>query len=804
MATHSRTLLTIGALALCLTVGSASASHDWSGFRGPHQSGGIDGATLIGPGGGTLSVGWKVALGSGYSSVIVAEGQAMAMFADGDADYLGAYDVKSGAEKWRYRIADTYAGHDGSHDGPISTPIYSDGRVFGLGAWGHLFSVDAKSGKQVWATHLVDDHGGVKPHYGFTSSPTISAGVLVVETGAPEGKAISGFDPATGKLLWSLGDDRVQYHSPIAATVNGSPMVIAAGSTKIHGIDAASGKELWSYEHGGDQRAMGGETIVPVPAGDGRFFIMHTTDASSMIQVSYSDETGYGAEKLWETSELKTSYVTPLYHEGAIYGISGRVLNCIDAATGERRWRSREPGDGFLTRVGDQIAIVTKPGTVHVIKASAEGYEELARMELFGEHSWSEMAFADGALFARSMNELARIDVTQQAEAGGSSATWLGQTKFGAFLEELHAADNKMALLDAFMAKQPSFPIVEKPNVVHFVFRGEASDVGIVGDMIGFRREDPMQRVDGTDFFYYSTRLEPNAAVTYGFIKEFEDEPSADPLNAESADGLFGEVSFFAMPAWEAPRHIAEADTSRRGSLEEVSWEREVKESVDGVETTKKEQRSVKVYLPAGFDRKNGTRYPVLYMFGGREALAQGGLKETLDNLIGERVQPMIAVFVLPRADEEEESVGRRDDYIEMVAGEIVPLIDGRYPTVATPAGRACAGGGGFGAAALVAAAQKPDVFGRVGSHSAMLFSTPVGEMLPSADESTLMVYMNWGTYDMRSPHEAWDMAEDNRRAWSAMRAKGFHPAGGEVPQGYGWKCWRGQTDEMLSALFPL
>ena len=45
------------------------------------------------------------------------------MFTAGDADVLAAFSVDTGDELWRYRIADAYAGHDGSHDGPISTPL---------------------------------------------------------------------------------------------------------------------------------------------------------------------------------------------------------------------------------------------------------------------------------------------------------------------------------------------------------------------------------------------------------------------------------------------------------------------------------------------------------------------------------------------------------------------------------------------------------------------------------------------------------------------------------------------------------
>ena len=45
------------------------------------------------------------------------------MFVAGDDDVVAAFDSESGEEIWRYRISETYKGHDGSHDGPISTPL---------------------------------------------------------------------------------------------------------------------------------------------------------------------------------------------------------------------------------------------------------------------------------------------------------------------------------------------------------------------------------------------------------------------------------------------------------------------------------------------------------------------------------------------------------------------------------------------------------------------------------------------------------------------------------------------------------
>lgn len=547
---------------------------------------------------------------------------------------------------------------------------------------------------------------------------------------------------------------------------------------------------------------MGGRTIVPLPAGEGRFYLMNKVDSSTMFEVAQDDKGAYSVSELWSSNSIRGSYVTPVFHQGYIYGISGRVLTCVDAATGEIQWRSREPGDGLLTMAGDKIVVMTKPGSLHVAEASPEGYREIASLELFGEHSWSEVAIAGGHLFARSMDEIARIDVTATGEADDGKS-WIANTAFGRFLSELDAAEDKNAAIDAFMSRQTRFPIVEGSDIVHFVLRGEATDVGIVGDHVGYRREDPMTRVPGTDLFHSSTRFEPDASLTYGFIQDFG-EPIADPLNPEAAKGLFGDVSWLAMPAWHEESFLDEAPASKQGRLETVEWTRDVTKKVDGEEQTTQESREVQVYLPVGFDPAADKRYPTIYFHGGTGALEEGSTKNALDNLIGEFVQPVIGVFIMRREDAEDDDPGPLKPHLKMVVEEIVPLIDGRYPTIQAPHARGSVGTADAGTAAFMAGVQHPDTFGRVGAQSAVFFSMPVGAILDEAGVPPLTIYLDWGTYDLRSPHEAWDMAQDNRDAWAALRLRGYRPAGGEHPEGYGWRGWSGHTDEVLRALFPL
>jgi enterochelin esterase-like enzyme/outer membrane protein assembly factor BamB len=779
---------------VCLFASALAMAADgvaWQGLRGPTGDGAARQAILFHEGQPGLAVTWKVPIGSGYSAIAVGGGKAFTMHTAGEHDVLAAYDEQTGAQIWSYPFAPTYAGHDGSHNGPISTPRLDGERVFGLGPEGHLFALDAASGKPLWTKHVVDDLKARKPFYGFATSPIVVDGVLVLAVGIEgEGKSIAGFDPRNGELLWTAGTDKIEYQSPVAATIGGKTQIVAVGTKKLFGIEAKSGKVLWEFEHGGDESAIGGGSIVPVPAGDGRFLLVHKSDGSVMVRVE-AKGSGYEASQLWANNSIRSTYAVPVYHDGHVYGMSGRIFTCVDAATGEIAWRSREPGDGFPLLVGDKLVMITKPGSLHVAEASAKGYEELASLALFDEHAWSEVAFADGHLFARSMGHLARIDAVLRPDAPTERATWLAATEFGRFLDDLERSEDKAAKIDAWLARQTSFPVVEGAGTVHFVFRGEAQDVGIVSDVIGFRREDPMTRVAGTDLFYYSTRVEPDAAATYGFIKDYA-EATADPRNPRAAEGLFGKVSFFSMPAWRGAAYTQDAAAARQGRLESVEWQSKVREG---------QARKATLYLPAGYDPAR--RYPTLYVHDGKAAIDSGYMKTALDHMIGESIEPLIAVFVLLDEANPRQDLRQLDSYVEMVATELVPLVDSKYPTIATPAGRAVVGAGSAADAAMTCAFKHSELFSRVGSQSGFLGPAELGEMVRGADEQPLTLYYDWGTYHMRSPHEAWDLAAEARRTWAFLRERGYRPAGGELPEGYGWACWSAHVDDMLAALFP-
>ena len=800
--------LGVVAAALCSCVLAVASDEDWPGLRGPRHDGGAAGRLEAREGAGFV-VAWRTALGPGYSSVAVADGRAITLLSDGSNDVAAAFDARTGRELWRYAIAPTLHGKDGSFDGPIATPTLARGRVFGLGPRGHLFALDAASGHELWKVDLVAREGAMAPHYGFSASPLVASGVLIVPLGAKDGGALGAFDPETGVLRWRLGDDEMAYQSPIAVSVGGQERVVAVGTRKLLVVDPVSGRTLLEHVHGGEEHPMGAESMVPVPAGDDRLFLKLRQDASTMLRLVPEADGRIGVATLWTGPVLSATYVVPVYHDGFLYGMSGRMtLTCVDAATGQLRWRSREPGDGFPLLAGDDLVVLTKERTLHVGKASPEGWTERARLEVFKDLVWSPQSFAQGAVFARSQGEIARVDwrVPDVAVAAPATSSPRPESKrFALFLDELRAAPDKAAAVDRFLSSLPPGPLVEWPDRVVFLYRGEAADVGIAGDMNGDRREDPMWRASGTDLFWYETRLESDARINYHFVRNFE-ERLPDPRNPWRVpgppSGMFGpfpnEQSSLAMPGFKAPDHLGEAEGKRRGRLEHHVLESAKRPGA---------KIAVTVYLPSGYDQAQD-RLPVALVMDGDGARDQGLVPRSLDNLVPQRVAPVLVAFLgapewgakPPAYEEEGEAVA------ELLARDVVGFLDGHYRTDPGPERRAVIGAGfsAYDAASVVF--RRPFVFGALGLQSIAMLDTDdelLRKQAPLATEAPLRIYLDWGRYDRRATREAWDMRATNARFTAFLRERGYRPAGGEVPEGSGWAGWRNHTDRLFGTLFP-
>ena len=177
-------------------------------------------------------------------------------------------------------------------------------------------------------------------------------------------------------------------------------------------------------------------------------------------------------------------------------------------------------------------------------------------------------------------------------------------------------------------------------------------------------------------------------------------------------------------------------------------------------------------------------------------------MRNTLDNLVGESVAPLIAVFV-PRVAPPEYGGPQVDDYVRFLMEELVPHIDYHYATDGRR--RAIMGPGSAGVTAVYAALQHSEFFQQAAAQSFYQIE-PAQERFPELIEVTEpgpeAIYLVWS----RNDYDLGDgrTAEDATRELLALLRQRDIPVTEQIADySPGWGGWRGQHDEVLKALFP-
>ena len=310
-----------------------------------------------------------------------------------------------------------------------------------------------------------------------------------------------------------------------------------------------------------------------------------------------------------------------------------------------------------------------------------------------------------------------------------------------------------------------------------------------------------MHRLADTDLWWWPTTLDRRARVSYTFL--VDNEPQPDPsharrvastvlgpdLNWQRGAGLT--MSWFAMPDW--PGHQLPASPAR-GLLERF----EVAVANPGGAAGETVPVGLTAWLPPGYAEGTG-RYPIAYVLD-RRALEHGAWRETLDRVVGRTVAPMIVVFVAPPPVDEFEAA---------FVATVMPEVERRLRVKPGREARALVAMGFGGHAALLLTLQQPTLFSGLGIQSYYgleSMMTEVEQALAAAKptESPLRIYLEWGRWDLRSPHEAMDMRASSQWLDRQLRARGYSPPGGEVLDSTDFASWRNRTDVLLESLFPL
>jgi outer membrane protein assembly factor BamB len=386
---------------------------DWPGFRGPDRDGVVHGLSInLDWDAHPPKVLWRQRVGPAWSSMSVVDGRVFTQEQRGEREAAVCRDADTGSEVWSHEDASRFD-EPMSGPGPRATPTFADGRLYTQGARGNLDCLDAATGRPIWTRNVATDSGAAAPIFGCAGSPLVLGDKVIVLAGTDGGKkGLLAYPLDGGPPAWTADVGKMTYSSPQRFTFGNDDAVLVFSTSGLLAVDPATGKPRWDFPM---TEAVGvPPAIQPCRTAPDTFVIGYGAGFGTEA-VRLAPDGHAAPSKLWATQKMKPSYNDMVLHKGFLYGFDGTVFCCLDAATGNRRWRSGRYGGGQVILLADQgvMIVSTEEGEAVLLRCNPDRHEELARIPVITGKAWNHPAIAQNRLYLRSDAELACLELNR-------------------------------------------------------------------------------------------------------------------------------------------------------------------------------------------------------------------------------------------------------------------------------------------------------------------------------------------------------------------------------------------------------
>ena len=412
--------ITISILVLFITLMTVGAvADDWPNWRGPQHNGisneinwGGDWASC------ETNVLWDRQVGTGFSSIAVADGRVYTMGNTNNTDKVSCFNAGTGGILWTHEYPSSLSPNS-YEGGPSATPTVANGKVYTLSKQGMAYCLDAIDGEVLWQRDLPAIYGVRAPTWGFAGSPYMDEDLVIYNAGT-HGLALYAAD---GTPAWQTGTGRSGYSTPAPFDFNGQCCLVLMGEKTFAAVKAQTGDVLWEHPW-----VTGYNANIPDPVVDSNLVFVSTgyDEGSALFDVA----TG-GVTQLWFQKNMQTFLNSSVLWQGYLYGPNdnGKALTCVQRSTGDIIWTQGGFGNGSVTLADGKLIILSQGGELCIAEASPEGYREKSRGRILTGKCWSVPVLANGKIYARNATGklvCVKLETTgPKIDAGSSVITWL-------------------------------------------------------------------------------------------------------------------------------------------------------------------------------------------------------------------------------------------------------------------------------------------------------------------------------------------------------------------------------------------
>ena len=330
-----------------------------------------------------------------------------------------ALDLHSGKELWSREV---FAGPSRTKRHPKSTqanatPVTNGEHIVAVfGAIGLMVCYDM-SGKQLWKTEIGAIESGwfLDPTYqwGHASSPVIYKSTVIVQADQAKGSFLAAFNLATGREVWrsARADEVSTWGTPtVLSGAKGDELV--TNGTKIRAYDPANGKLLWTLAPN-SEIAIGSPVVqrdvVYVTGGYPPVRPVYAVRAGARGDISLPAGRSSSDAIAWSHDRDGTYISTPIVYRDQLYTLNNNgILTAYDSETGKLVFRSRVAGGGAYSAspvaADGKLYLASEDGDIVVVQAGRE-YVELAKNSM-GEVVMATPAISDGIVIIRTLNHV--------------------------------------------------------------------------------------------------------------------------------------------------------------------------------------------------------------------------------------------------------------------------------------------------------------------------------------------------------------------------------------------------------------
>ncbi|MFC2101481.1 PQQ-binding-like beta-propeller repeat protein [Bacteroidota bacterium] len=353
---------------------------------------------------------WHVdGLGDGHASAVVTDEKIYTAGTSDSTGYIFCFTPK-GELLWKVAYGPDWVV---SWPGTRSTPLYVDGKLYMMSAFGKVFCLDANDGKKLWEIDIFTDYDGVNNKWGVTENLLIDGDMLFCTPGGTKNNVIA-LDRNTGKLIWScagLGEVSA-YCSPLLVKLPNRNLFVTQTSGSILGIDAKDGKLLWSHPQPNKWSVHANTPYFQ----DGYLYCVSGYGQGG-VQLKLAAD-GSAKQEMWRNKSIDNRMGGFVVLGDKIYGSddSNKGWYCVDWNTGKDIHGEKMMARGTTISADGMLYCYSDVGEMALVKPTESGFEKVSSFEVpYGEaQHWAHPVITNGILYIRHGGSLMAYDINSK------------------------------------------------------------------------------------------------------------------------------------------------------------------------------------------------------------------------------------------------------------------------------------------------------------------------------------------------------------------------------------------------------